>query len=113
MWEKYFKMPFKNGFDVYIFDASGNPVANFIGEFTEGSRDKIVDCINGNYKSECKNIFELSKDKDYILMDEIPILLIRGWRHLTGVGGYGLSPEKAIEVQNSLAEYICERLNNK
>ena len=38
-------------------------------------------------------------------------ILIRGWGNLTGTGSYNLDGEYAGKIQDSLAEYIVEKLN--
>jgi hypothetical protein len=40
-------------------------------------------------------------------------ILIRGWGNLTGVGSYNLDGEYAAKIQDTLAEYIVEKLKNK
>ena len=40
-----------------------------------------------------------------------PILIIRGWGYLTGIGGLHLSEEEAIKIQNDFGDYIVEQLN--
>ena len=44
-------------------------------------------------------------------MAETRVIDIRGWGNLTGTGGYNLSEESAMIVQDTLAEYIIQRLN--
>lgn len=112
MWKQYFKTPFTNGFDCYILDADGHPIANFLN-LSKGSYNRVVDCLNGDYIQKGNVICTVSDDYTKILMNDVPVLLIRGWGYLTGVGGCNLSPEKATEVQNSLSDFICEKLNRK
>lgn len=40
-----------------------------------------------------------------------PILMIRGWGYLTGIGGLHLSQEEAIQIQDEFGNYIVEQLN--
>lgn len=111
MWRKYFKTPFVNGGDIYIFDAEGHPVADFMMDFKKGSCDNIVKCINDDYLSTEVHDYMLSEDKDMILRDGVDMIRMRGWGYLTGTGGHNMSPILAVIVQNSMAEFICEKLN--
>ena len=36
--------------------------------------------------------------------------MIRGWGNLTGVGAYNLNGDYATKIQDTLAEYIIEKL---
>jgi hypothetical protein len=42
----------------------------------------------------------------------IKIARIRGWGMLIGRGGHNLDENKAIEIQDSFAEYCVKMLNN-
>lgn len=111
MWKNYFKTPFTNGFGVYIFDANGHPVANFIADMSDKSKDNIISAINGEYIPSEKHDISLSSHDDEILIDGVKALLIRGWGYLTGTGGCNLPSDKAIAVQKSLAAFICKQLS--
>jgi hypothetical protein len=44
--------------------------------------------------------------------DELtPLILIRGWGNLTGCGAYNLDGEYAGKIQDTLEEYIIEKLS--
>lgn len=112
MWKQYFKQPFTNGFDCYILDADGHPIANFLN-LSKGSYNRVVDCLNGDYTQTGNVICTVSDDRTKILMNDIPVLLIRGWGYLTGIGGHNLPQDEAVNVQESLIGYICKQLNRK
>lgn len=64
----------------------------------------------------CKKISKVNSCDDKIFfVDENEkrrnLLLVRGWGHLIGVGGYNLSAEKAAEIQNEFNNYVVEQLN--
>lgn len=71
----------------------------------------IVDILNG--KSDKK----IEKDVKYsnctIYIDEKPILLIRGWGHLIGVGGLNLPGEQAAKIQNDFGEWVVKKLKGE
>lgn len=113
MWKKYFKTPFINGHDIYVYDADYHPVANYLVNFSHEECEVIVGIINGDVSYQKEYKITLNENKTKVLADETPILLMRGWGYLTGTGGCNLKVEEAIDVQNSLAEYIVEQFNNK
>ncbi len=111
MWRNYFKTPFKDGYGIYIHDANGHPVADYIARVGENTVSNIIKSLNGEYVSDKGHVFTFDKETATIQIDGQPIIRMRGWGYLTGVGGCKLSPEKAWEVQQSIAEFICEQLN--
>lgn len=75
---------------------------------------KLVDIVNGDRESQANfKVFrqgcEIYLEKDGM---EVLFLIIRGWGHLTGIGGLHLPEEKAIEIQNEFGDYIVSRINN-
>ena len=52
-------------------------------------------------------------DPSIILLNNIKFISIRGFGYLTGPGGLNLSERDAINIQNSFANYVCDRLNRK
>lgn len=87
---------------------------SFIFQFLAGgeeTKQKCLQILNGeliDYKRQ--NVTH--KDGE-ILVDDYPFILIRGWGSLTGVGSYNLDERWAARIQDSLAEYIVDKLNNK
>lgn len=74
-------------------------------------KEKIVRILNGSEEK----ILVPKKYKyleGYIYINDKKCILIRGWGYLTGIGGLNLSGEKASEIQNQLANYIIETLQN-
>ena len=122
MWQEYFKLPFQLNYSK-VFDKDYHMVFDFMNLYfnfknklnlSNSDRQKLVDCINGNTKlTSEKNIFTFNSDQGLILLNNHPIILLRGWGYLTGIGGCKLHPDKAIEIQNSLGEYIIFKLNEK
>lgn len=116
IFEKAFKPPFKNQIFGRIVDSEYNFCFTIIRDNNEELVNKIIRVINGeeNFKNPKLNF---KKDSVHIIMcdeeHEKELILIRGWGYLTGVGGLNLSEEEAIEIQNDLADYIVERLNDR
>lgn len=122
IFEEYFKFPFQCTC-IDIEDANYHKVADWLHgflsilapdamELSETDRQHVVDCINGNYVIKNNHNFKYDQDKGLILCDDRPCLRIRGWGYLIGTGGCNLSSERAFEIQNDLANYIVNQLNN-
>lgn len=116
-WQDVYKLPLHNFGPVKAF--SDNSVMSY--DYLDWRQpqeyyDHIVAIINGDIESDsmCQFInegciiFKVNPDGN-----KIPILRIRGWGHLTGVGGLHLPSEKAAKIQDSFVNYIVERLNSK
>lgn len=122
MWQEYFKLPFEVIYSK-VFDKDFHMVFDFMNLYfnfenklnlSENNQQILLDCINGNYKLKNKeNNFIFDSEKGLILLNNCPIIILRGWGYLTGSRGCKLHPDKAFEVQNSLGEYIISKLNEK
>jgi len=103
-----YKLPFHQAkYGNWVYDVNSNFIFQF--EFSgEDTRKKVIDILNGDL-TEYKR-----QDVDYkegvVTVDGIDFILIRGWGNLTGVGAYNLSGECAGKIQDTLAEYIVEKL---
>mgnify|MGYP003555337232 CR=1 FL=1 len=96
----------------WVYDAKDN----FIFQFVFGGeklRNKVIQILNGELEEY--NRREVKHESGYIKVkveDEWhDFILIRGWGMMTGIGGYNLDGEYAGKIQNTLAEYIVEKLN--
>ena len=61
-----------------------------------------------NIIKNLENKIDLDKDEE---LHEF--ILIRGWGNLTGAGSYNLDGEYAGKIQDTLAEYIVQKLNKQ
>ena len=113
-----------------IFTKSHNMAFDFPISFLKGiypnlmeisveSRKKILDIINGDRESsEMTTKLKLRYDPDTTVIYhkhegvDREFIIVRGWGHLTGVGGLNLSAEEATRIQTEFAEYIIEKLTN-
>jgi hypothetical protein len=77
-------------------------------------QQELIDIINGTKQHQFKYKFYREYTEIYstnpIFKGE-PILLIRGWGYLTGIGGLHLSQEEAAKIQDEFGDYIVEQLN--
>ena len=108
-----YQFPFHQAkYGSWVYDTN----SNFIFQFEMNNKTTQESCIrilNGESTPTKQNKFfhkdgTIYLDKDGELHN---FILIRGWGNLTGVGSYNLDGEWAGKIQDSLAEYIVEKLN--
>jgi hypothetical protein len=109
--EKYFKLPLESD-EVdpsMVFTADYDRAFDFLIENSK-SKIAILEKLNGNI-TKSMDAHELTHKGGEIYVDGIKLLRIRSWGRLTGTGGgLGLSTEKAVEVQDSFAQWIIDTL---
>ena len=110
----YYKMPLHDNYP-YIMCEDGGMAFNWMTPLTDERRTDIIQKINGDLtilKFNQKLFYR--DDKICFINSESniqPLLIIRGWGRLIGIGGYHLPPKKAKEIQDEFALYIVEQLN--
>lgn len=112
LFEKAFKLPFHyDKFGSHIWDANNDVVLQFTDyDIKKELAEQIILAIN-NGKKYSSSVFTYNKEEGLIYQSILPIIMIRGWGHLTGTGGLNLSDEEAVAIQDSLAEYLVKQLN--
>ena len=120
-WKDIYKLPFRFKSDWEekvgrVVDAKGQLIFQFI-EKSSFVKSMLLSNIIGidkfgfnwkfNYNPENQHVSYIKDNK------EVNIILIRGWGNLIGIGGYNLAPEEAANIQDTLGEYIVEKLNMK
>ena len=98
----------------WVYDVNGNFIFQFQFNNKE-TQQKTIDVLNGDFVSDKNNKFihkdgMIYLDKDGELKE---VILIRGWGSLTGVGAYNLDSKFAAKIQDTLAEYIVQKLNKE
>lgn len=105
----FYKLPFRLAkYGCWVYDA-GN---NFIFQIEGGAQERIIEALNS--EKGISNKAQLSidtEDPGMILNFGDPFITIRGWGHLTGIGGYNLPPEEAAKIQDDLRDWIIWKLN--
>ena len=105
-----YQLPFENSQWGWVYDFGGK---NFIFQWQFENYDKekkLLSVING--EENLKNTKTIFYHKEgCIFYENEEIILIRGWGNLTSKNCFGFSPEEAANIQDTLAEYIVERLN--
>ena len=122
MWREYFKLPMQL-IGGKCIDSEGRMLFDFMSSWynfdnkviiSKEAQNRILECFNSDkYLTNPELKFSFDKESCLVLLNGMPFILIRGWGYLTGTGGLNLSSEKAIEVQNSLGEYLAEQLNKR
>lgn len=107
MIQNIFKPPFYNACQIYIFDADNQMCFNILTEDEFLCYD-ILDAMND--KKIDKKYDNVRIDDEYLYIDDEPVLLVRGWGYLTGIGGLNMNDEEAIKAQKELLEYVKNKL---
>lgn len=104
-----YKLPLEESHG-WIYDQNRNFVFQFMID-DEKTEQKILYVING--KENLNNLDLLFKHEQGQIADKagLPIILIRGWGNLTGIGAMNLSVDEASNIQDTFANFIVERLN--
>ena len=104
------KGPYKNIQDIYIFSSEDVMVCSLLLEdhnFNEAIvaklNNKEVDPFIGNFES----------NGEYICYNGNRVMMMGGWRHLTGVGALNLPQGTAIKLQDEMRDWIVETLNKE
>ena len=116
-WQEYYKLPLEvdEGCPIITWDANNHRAFDWLTSGALEQKRQIVNVINGvdsdrKFKNQFyrEGIHIYSKAPE---LKEIPILRIRGWGYLTGIGGCHLDHETAIQIQDAFGDYIVEQLN--
>jgi hypothetical protein len=107
-WEDVYKLPLKldEYGNQYVW-CDNDVMAITFDSLTDNERDECVKAINGKSNFKINNLSY--KDSDFYQNSEY-IFCVRGWGHLTGIGGLNLSAKKALKIQDGFVNYIFEKL---
>ena len=95
----------------WIYDDERQFVAQF--EFTNSLLEhNIIQILNGLEQPTKPHNFIYFEETGYISEDGKNYIQIRGWGNLIGIGGHNLPPKEAINIQNTFAEFIVNKLNS-
>jgi len=111
-----YKFPLRLGkYSSWVYDDADNFVFQFEEE-NEPAQKLILNVLNGSQTLTNKDLV-FKHEQGQIIVDENgiikPIILIRGWGNLTGIGGHNLPSEEAANIQDTFAEFIVEQLNKR
>lgn len=108
-----YTFPFRQcKYSSWVYDADSNFIFQF-GFNNDKTREGIISILNGEIEPTKENIIKHKEGVIYVEkeVEDKPLIMIRGWGNLTGIGGYNLNGEYAGKIQDTLAEYIVERLS--
>ena len=120
--KQYYKFPLKmwEFMDIKVFTDDNKMAFDWLVNIPRDIKQKLIDRINGvnvePYKF--KKLFYHKNDSIvYCRIEgrdqEIKLFRVRGWGMLTGIGGYNLPTDKAVEIQDAFTNYCIEMLNEK
>lgn len=120
-WRDYYKLPLRYDEDesFMIYSEDNRNIINWstwfltdkpIHRLTTNEKSRLIESINTNTKiSGLLNPGdEVISDGNELLINNESVLVVRGWGMLTGAGGYNLTDEEAMEIQDGLIKYIAE-----
>ena len=116
MWQEYYKLPLKvdEYCDIITWTANKQRAFDWCVDIPLHNKQELIDVLNNTVQHSFKHKFYREGIEIYsenpIFQGE-PVLLIRGWGYLTGLGGLHLPQEEAIKIQNAFGDYIVEQLN--
>lgn len=112
LFEKAFKPPFRiDRYISWVYDSNHNFCFQFQIDIPDDKIQHFEDVLNSVKKPI--NKLHYTHKNGMIRHGNNDLILIRGWGYLTGTGGLNLPEKEAAEIQDDLAEYILEKLNNK
>lgn len=113
-WKEVYQLPLrKEEYGPYAFSKNGTMAITFNFDIHDMKfMEKFVAIVNGEKENE-KTAGQWRADGVDIYCNDVPVCCVRGWGHLTGVGGLHLPIEEAIEIQDGFVNYILGRLNNR
>lgn len=108
--KEVYKFPFSDHHDGWIYDDA----ENFIFQFEiddEKMCELLLQVINGKVNLKNKELLFRHEEGYIISNTEQKVILIRGWGNLTSPNCLNFEYEDAMFIQDTLADYIVERLN--
>lgn len=91
----------------WVYDLNSNFIFQFENVDKE-TRQKFIDILNGDLTEY--NRQDITSQDGEVFIDGNHFITIRGWGNLTGVGAYNLDGEYAAKIQDTLLDYILEKL---
>lgn len=91
----------------YIWSANGVMTFNYFFR-NEDNINIILGILNGTLKDKVTN--KLTYEEGCIKIEGKPMLLLRGWGHLTGCGALNLPPDQAANIQDDFANWVVNKL---
>lgn len=110
-WKEVFKLPFNLSVSgLYVYDDNGRIVMNITDN--KDYALMILNVLNGG-EEHFRNSPFVDNVLSIIDSKGEPVIIIRGWGYLTGIGGLNLSDSEALNIQDDLQSWILDKLNGK
>ncbi len=119
-WKSVYKFPLELKYSTKVMTPDFEMAFDFIPSFIKDietlqisleDKQKIVRILNGS-DEKVKTLSNYSYKNGTIFVNELALIWIRGWGHLTGQGGFRLKEEQAIEIQDGFANFIISTLRD-
>ena len=104
----------------WVYDTWGNfvfqfePRFNDNGDFQDGWQEfetEVLGALNGKQPMKGGQPYHFKEGKIFRANDNTPVITIRGWGNLTGIGAHNLPAEDAANIQDTFGRFIVETLN--
>lgn len=117
-WQDVYKLPLKvdEYCPVITWTADNQRAFDWRAGIQPYKQQELIDAINGTKQFQFKYKFYrngINIYSEHPVFKGSPVLCIRGWGYLIGIGGLHLSQEEAARIQDEFGDYIVERLNSK
>jgi hypothetical protein len=114
--KEVYKFPLKvdNYCPIITWTADKQRAFDWCVDVSSEKQQELIDVLNGTKQFQFKYKFYregIEIHSENPIFKGKPILLIRGWGYLTGIGGLHLPQEEAIKIQDDFGDYIVEQLN--
>lgn len=106
-WEQVYQLPLKYDEMLYAWSKNNTMALMFNKVVKEDDRETIVKTINGESDMKIEGLD--FKGCDFFINGNYAFC-VRGWGYLTGIGGLGLTANKACEIQYGFIRHIYEKL---
>lgn len=119
-WKSVYKFPLELKNSTKVMTPDFEMAFDFIPSFIKDietlqisleDKQKIVRILNGS-DEKVKTPHNYSYKNGTIFVNDLALIWIRGWGHLTGQGGLRLKEEQAIEIQDGFANFIISTLRD-
>jgi hypothetical protein len=100
--------------DIITWTADKQRAFDWCVNISPEKQQELIDVLNGTKQFQFKYKFYregIEIHSENPIFKGKPVLLIRGWGYLTGIGGLHLPQEEAIKIQDDFGDYIVEQLN--
>ncbi len=111
-WEDVYKLPLKYDGISYAWTKDNIMALMFTDLVSNKNAQDIINIINGTENIKEDRLKWRVDGVDFYFND-LYLFCVRGWGHLTGVGGLNLSEQKAEQIQDDFIKYIISKIEGR